>query len=312
MMPILLPEMTHEEWLAWRQTGIGASDAPIILKKSPYKTRRQLWEEKVFGSQQKETSSMAAGKKYEGKALAHFNQVMKLNLKPANLQHEHRFWMYASMDGYDADARCSVEIKLANKEDHGIAEKGNVPEKYYPQLQHQMEVTQLTDNFYMSYQIKDDEIYNPIIIPIRKDTDFIKMMVEHEKDFYESIRQCTPPAFDERDFLPPEAFCDDEQLLKWKELEEEFLDKKNLAEHFSLLAAEAREKLIELSCGHNVKGSQLRIEKVKSKGRIDFELALGRLKEFCGYPEEFKDLEQYRKPPSEKWYFRDISEKEIS
>ena len=36
-----------EEWLQWRSKGVTASDIPIILGLSPYKTRWQLWAEKV-------------------------------------------------------------------------------------------------------------------------------------------------------------------------------------------------------------------------------------------------------------------------
>lgn len=36
-----------EEWLAWRAKGITASDIPVILGDSPYKTPWQLWAEKV-------------------------------------------------------------------------------------------------------------------------------------------------------------------------------------------------------------------------------------------------------------------------
>ena len=35
------------EWLQWRSQGITASDIPIILGLSPYKTPWQLWAEKV-------------------------------------------------------------------------------------------------------------------------------------------------------------------------------------------------------------------------------------------------------------------------
>jgi len=36
-----------DEWLQWRSKGVTASDIPIILGLSPYKTRWQLWAEKV-------------------------------------------------------------------------------------------------------------------------------------------------------------------------------------------------------------------------------------------------------------------------
>ena len=34
-------------WLAWRQQGVTASDAAVVLNQSPYKTRWRLWAEKT-------------------------------------------------------------------------------------------------------------------------------------------------------------------------------------------------------------------------------------------------------------------------
>lgn len=38
-----------KEWLEWRSQGIGASDAPIIMGASPWKTPYKLWLEKTTG-----------------------------------------------------------------------------------------------------------------------------------------------------------------------------------------------------------------------------------------------------------------------
>ena len=38
-----------EEWLEFRRSRIGASDAPIIMGVSPWKTHYKLWVEKIQG-----------------------------------------------------------------------------------------------------------------------------------------------------------------------------------------------------------------------------------------------------------------------
>lgn len=50
----VMPKMTvvdlnqrSEEWLKWRALGITATDIPVILGLSPYKTPWQLWAEKI-------------------------------------------------------------------------------------------------------------------------------------------------------------------------------------------------------------------------------------------------------------------------
>ena len=40
-------EQNTEEWFKYRNSGIGASEAPIILGLSPYKTRIELYEQKI-------------------------------------------------------------------------------------------------------------------------------------------------------------------------------------------------------------------------------------------------------------------------
>ena len=52
--------MTENDWLAWRKTGIGGSEAGIILGSNPYRTKRELFYEKtgVEPVNEKETSTM--------------------------------------------------------------------------------------------------------------------------------------------------------------------------------------------------------------------------------------------------------------
>ena len=40
-------KMAEEEWLRWRTTGIGGSDAGTVLGVNPYKTKRELFYEKT-------------------------------------------------------------------------------------------------------------------------------------------------------------------------------------------------------------------------------------------------------------------------
>ena len=46
------------EWLTYRRTHIMASDAPILMLESPYKTVRDLYLEKTYGTEQVCTPAM--------------------------------------------------------------------------------------------------------------------------------------------------------------------------------------------------------------------------------------------------------------
>ena len=43
-MNIININQNTDEWLIWRNTGLGASDAATILGKNPYQTAFDLWE----------------------------------------------------------------------------------------------------------------------------------------------------------------------------------------------------------------------------------------------------------------------------
>ena len=42
-----VPDLSHEEWLELRRTGIGGSDAPTIVGVNPYNSRYALYLDKI-------------------------------------------------------------------------------------------------------------------------------------------------------------------------------------------------------------------------------------------------------------------------
>ena len=57
-------ELPHDEWLALRRRGIGGSDTPVVVlgERHPFRTPRQLWEEKTGRSPDvEETPAMRRG-----------------------------------------------------------------------------------------------------------------------------------------------------------------------------------------------------------------------------------------------------------
>ena len=49
-----------DEWLAFRNTGIGGSDAAAVLGENPWKTNVELWEEKTGKSVAKSANNSEA------------------------------------------------------------------------------------------------------------------------------------------------------------------------------------------------------------------------------------------------------------
>jgi putative phage-type endonuclease len=185
---ISIPQDTPE-WHEFRSTRIGASDAPVIMGVSPWKTPYQLWEEKMgFSEPMRMNPAMAMGKKMEPKLLAHVSEMLNVPIVPQVLQHANFDWAIASMDGYNHDERIGVEIKLANLEDHREICDERVPKKYYPQLQHQMFVSGLPFMYYYSYHRE-----GPMMIRVTRDDEYISQMVEKEMEFMNCLLAETPP-----------------------------------------------------------------------------------------------------------------------
>ena len=183
-MKHLTLEQNTQEWLEFRKNKIGASDAPILMNVSPYKTPKQLLEEKLTGvSKTFEHAGMTAGKDLEPFALSIANDRLKINAKPLVGQSDTYDWMIASFDGYDVEKNIAIEIKCPNVGDHLEAIKGNVPKKYFPQLQHQMLVSGLKSIFYCSYRDLD-----VAIVEVEQDLAYQEKLLSVEMEFIKSMQ----------------------------------------------------------------------------------------------------------------------------
>ena len=134
---ILNLTQNSDKWKEWRRNYIGASDAPVIQEVSPWKTLLQLWEEKIEGREQQVTSAMERGKELEPMVRNKMSQAHFAAYHPVCAHSKVYDWMVVSLDGWDEHADFPlIEIKCPNEEAHGMAINGQVPEYYYPQLQH--------------------------------------------------------------------------------------------------------------------------------------------------------------------------------
>ena len=141
-----------EEWLEFRKNKIGASDAPVIMEVSPWNTPYELWLEKIGQKKNsKATKPQERGLLLEDIALAHFTLETGISMQKDVILHPSLNWMMASLDGISEKKDFAVEIKCPGKVDHAQALSGKIPDKYFPQLQHQLEVTGLEMIYYFSF-----------------------------------------------------------------------------------------------------------------------------------------------------------------
>lgn len=296
-----LLNMEHKEWLEWRRKGIGATDACVVMGVSPWKTVRQLWEEKVYGNTvHLENSSMKRGKDLEPHARAWFESTMNVSLSPQNRIHSEYEWLRASLDGIDDQNKIMVEIKCPNKDDHFVAINKKVPEKYWPQVQHQLLVTGLENMFYCSYNGKEGTI-----VEVERDNSYINSMFEEEKKFWDMVLRKEPPELLDNDFV-----CMDKEF-SWEALAVQWSYVSSNLKSLESEERSIREKMIALSENRNAFGSGVKISKSICPGTVDYKKCIDdyitNMK--AHYPDiEFPEVpyEAYRKNSFNKWTFRAV------
>jgi putative phage-type endonuclease len=273
----ILLEQGTQEWHDFRRNHIGSSDAPVIMNCSPWKKKETLWKEKVSGETSGHVSDrMRRGTDLEKDARLWFNQSHDY-VEPAVYVHESHDWMAASFDGISHNGKLAVEIKCPGKEDHALAIKGMVPMKYVPQLQHQMAVASLNEMYYVSYQVDEQ----PICFKVKRDQDYIDKLIKAELEFWNSIQTLT---------APDDGYQDMTEDFAWSIAQEDYMMAYNEYQLAEKKKDEAKDRLIELAQGKPTKGSMLKLSKVVSKGRINYN-AIPELKAI--------DLEKYRSPETE-------------
>lgn len=267
------------EWLAVRKTKITATDAPVIMGSSHWKTKIQLYHEKISNDVKPlyMNERMQRGVDLEPIARSLFTIQTGIEVEPKIAIKD---WAMASLDGISACGNYIVEIKCPGEKDHAIALAGKVPDHYYPQLQHQMYVCDVQMCYYFSFDGADG-----VIVEVKRDDKYIAKMVEEEKKFYECLVSKTPPEPSETDYIERNDALWELHASNWKNLMQA---KKQLEKE----EEELRRQLIFLSGESNTKGTGISLCQIQRKGNVDY----SKIPELKGV-----NLEQYRKESINSW-----------
>ena len=174
------------EWHRWRQQGLGASDAPVIMGEAAFKTPRMLWSIKT-GRAQEDAPGPAArrGRELERRARRVYEQEVGIQMEPLCLVHDQLEWMRASLDGLSFDGSTVLEIKCPMKvRDQSAAQQGSVPPQYYAQLQHELEVSGAAEIHYWSF---DGSVGS--LVRVRPDREYLKRLLDAEAAFWKLVRE---------------------------------------------------------------------------------------------------------------------------
>jgi putative phage-type endonuclease len=183
-----------KDWYAWRNKGLGASNAPAVMGASPWTTRFQLWAEMTGllprpDFHPRAVSAMERGKLLEPTVRQWYTFKTGLTLESdVNCEHETHEFLRASLDGWRDEDQIVREIKCPGKVDHATAVKGRVPTKYIPQVQAQLMVTGSQKAEYISFDGEDG-----VILPVLRDDVYIARLEAASVAFWRLVQTKTPP-----------------------------------------------------------------------------------------------------------------------
>lgn len=140
------------EWLAWRQNGLGASDAPAVMGRSRWTTPYGLYRQKIgLDPGPKMNPAMLRGIKLEPKARAAYEKHTGNVMVPMVLESATHPILRASLDGLEVDGTVALEVKCPGEEAHMLAKNGLVPDYYVDQTQQQLLVSGAKELHYWSF-----------------------------------------------------------------------------------------------------------------------------------------------------------------
>ncbi len=198
-------ELSRDDWLEVRKTGIGSSDAAASVGLNPYQSQLELWMVKTGRGgalpqidPNDDSSPMFWGTLLEAFVAAHYtkksgNRIRKIN---AVLQHPEHAWMLANIDRevIGVPEVQILECKTAGMNGAKLWREG-VPEYVQLQVHHQLAVTgkQAAD---VAVLVCGNEFQT---FRIERDDALISRLIELEGKFWHYVETDTPPPADGSD-----------------------------------------------------------------------------------------------------------------
>ena len=199
-----ITKLTEEEWKEYRYQGIGGSDVAAVFGISPWKTARDLYEEKIFGKDpESEDDGWVAkeiGKRLEELVVQIF--MKKTGLKPYAVRKMFRHpdypFMLANVDFfveirgeiYIIECKTSFSFHMEEWEDGGI------PRHYELQGRHYMAVTNVKGVIFLCLHGNNENSF--IMRSMVRNPDLEMELIEQEDWFWNHcVKEGNPPEYTE-------------------------------------------------------------------------------------------------------------------
>jgi predicted phage-related endonuclease len=174
-----------------------------------------------------------------------------------------------------------LEIKCGGSKLHDMAAKGEIPQYYKDQMQHQLLVTGADRCFYYSYDGTDG-----ICIEVFPDPEFKHKFIPKAREFWRCVAFSEPPELQDSDYkdMSTEPAWR-ESAMEYRKINEQIKNLEKVKENY-------RKELLKLCGDQNCLGEGVKVMKVPMRGRVDYD-AIPEIKDL--------DLDKYRKCSTTMW-----------
>lgn len=192
-------DLSHEDWLSYRQKGIGGSDVAAICGLSRYKSPMAVYLDKLGELPPLEDNpKMKAGRMLEQVIADWFAEEVgtKVWRQNAIFQHPEHPFMLANIDRWLPGQNAGLECKNTGEYSRHDWEGTQAPTEYVLQCNHYMAVTG-ADRWYIAVLIGGYDFQWRVI---ERDEELINNLITIERTFWEDhVLAKEPPAFSHQD-----------------------------------------------------------------------------------------------------------------
>lgn len=177
--------LDKEEWLKYRKSGIGGSDAGAVCGLNPYRTAMQVYQDKISEEiEEVDNEAMRQGREFEDYVARRFMEATGKKVRRANAMFydEKNPFMLADVDRMVVGENAGLECKTASPYMEDKWKDGKIPLSYQIQCYHYMAVCN-ADAWYIAVVIYGREFK---YYKIERDEAVIADLVQIEKSFWEN------------------------------------------------------------------------------------------------------------------------------
>lgn len=177
--------LDKREWLKYRKSGIGGSDAGAVCGLNPYRTAMQVYQDKISEEiEEVDNEAMRQGGEFEDYVAKRFMEATGKKVRRANAMfyNEEYSFMLADVDRMVVGENAGLECKTASPYMADKWKDGNIPLSYQIQCYHYMAVSN-ADAWYLAVVIYGREFK---YYKIERDEAVIADLIQIEKAFWEN------------------------------------------------------------------------------------------------------------------------------